>query len=683
MAGTLKLGISIDLSQMRAAIRAASQALQGFAEAARRTGSQLGGALFGQAMSAARGFAGTMANVFGGVLRSVSVVSLALGGLGSGLSLAGATRTIADFDQAVASLGAISGATEEDMGRLSAEARRLGANTRYTAGEAAQAMIFAAQQGYNANEILASTGGFLNLAMAGGLGLADAALIGTSALAGFGLAADQAARVSDVMAQAANASGTNVQQLGEAFKFAAAPAASLGVSIEEATAVLGVMANSSIRAEMGGTSLRAMLLRLGSGIAPVRKALDSIGLTMADVSLDTNSFVGVLEKLDKATKGLSNAERVQVFNQMFGVQRATGALVAVRDVEKIKELQAMLENAAGTAELTAAKMANTLPGAFKNLQSSAEELALKMGDGGFKGAMVAATNALTDFLKGLGETGMVQAFGAAIGQMIGQARDFAASVTGLMGQIDWGKGFLDGLLELITPVANLMGVEIQIALVEAVNAMWEGLRGVARVFGEDIGAALKGAGFVLLQLLDQMARRVQGMLDAMGSIPGMREVANRGMDAISRDREGMLAWWESFDPAAALARFGQSQGELLNADGLRATRDVIRGAIELPGRAVESVVAPQVAPAERRDARPDATMAAAQAAEDANAEGAAGMLGRAMSGGNWMGTLGSTVNWLFGRSPGDRIGERQIELLEKIAKNTSGPQVVTVEGFFE
>jgi hypothetical protein len=200
MAGTLKLGIAIDLSQMRAALRAAAQAVQGFAETARRTGSQLGGALFGNALSAARGFAGVLANVFGGVLRSVSVVSLALGGRGTGLSLAGATRTIADFDQAVASLGAISGATETDMARLSAEARRLGAETRYTAGQAAQAMIYTAQQGFNANQILASTGGWLNLAMAGGLELAEAALIGTSALAGFGLAADQAARVADVMA---------------------------------------------------------------------------------------------------------------------------------------------------------------------------------------------------------------------------------------------------------------------------------------------------------------------------------------------------------------------------------------------------------------------------------------------------------------------------------------------------
>jgi TP901 family phage tail tape measure protein len=682
MAASLKIVFGVDITELQRAIKSAQKALEGFSKAAKAVGDGLGKSVFGPAVQAAQAFGRTMQGALGGIAKTAGIVSLALGGLGTGLSLAGATRTIANFDQAIASLGAISGASEEDMARLAAEARRLGAETRYTAAESAQAMIYAAQQGYDAMKIMASTPGFLNLALAGGLDLANAANIATSTLSGFGLAADQAARVADVMAAAANKSGTNVEQLGEAFKFVSAPAAAAGVSIEEASAILGVMANSAIRGEMAGNSLKYMLLRLGSGIAPVKAGLASIGLTMADVNLDSNTFVQVLEKLKTATAGLSGSQRNNVFRQLFGTQRATGAGIAVRDVEQIKALQAQLENAGGSAVATAAKINSTLPAAFKNLQSSAEELALKFGDGGFKGALVGAVNVLTSLARGLGETGVVQAFGKAVGQMIEQAGQLGESIRAALGGVNWETtGFLDGLLEAVRPVIELVQAGLALGAGEALNALYDGLRAVARVFGDEIVTVLQGAIRVMEEMVMGLTRGAADVLGGFAKLPGFL-----GGDAAKGALQGLYnsGFGAANDLAnladrvpGAVAAFGQGTSPLKDLSGLRRRFD--EAAAQILANVVKPVGdAPAVRQAEAV-AKQESVKNSGTLGNLAAADGVTSAGGGATTIGGVVGRLAGAVNLIFGRNSGEVIQQKQLSVLERIEKKLDRTPQVNVQ----
>ena len=183
--------------------------------------------------------------------------------------------TAADFEQAMARVGAVSGATGEDFERLSKQARDLGRDTQYSATQAANSQELLARAGFQTNEIIAAMPCLLNMAAAEGMDLANAADIASSAIRGFGLAASEADRVADVLAKTSSASNTSIALLGESLKYVAKPAAALGFSIEQTNAMLGAMANSGIKGSQAGTALKAAFLRLSQEPKRVAKALNS------------------------------------------------------------------------------------------------------------------------------------------------------------------------------------------------------------------------------------------------------------------------------------------------------------------------------------------------------------------------------------------------------------------------
>ena len=233
------------------------------------------------------------------------------------------------------------------------------------------------------------------------------------------------------------------------------------------------------------------------------------------------------------------------------------------------------------------------------------------------------------------------------------------------------------------PRASRRGMN-QIALMKAVNAMYDGMRGVARVFGEDIARVIETMAAHLLTLSDQILIRMKGVFLNLAKIPFLRDFGTAMAAQTDQDRAALGAAFLGLGPALrkALEDFGASQGPLMNTDKLEATLAVVIGALGLKGKELEQAVAAVLPQAAKQDAKADAEKADALRREEGDLE-SAGVMGRAMAGANWAGSLASTVNYLFGRSPGDRIGERQIALLEQLVKNTSGPQVVTVEGVFD
>lgn len=197
-------------------------------------------------------------------------------------AMGGAVKTAADFEQSLAKVEAVSGATAEDMVLIKDKAAELGENTKFSASEVADAFNYMAMAGWNVDQMLAGVDGILNLSAADGLDLAATSDIVTDAITAFGLSAEDAGHFADVMAKASSSANTNVSMLGESFKYVAPVAGSLGYSAEDTAIALGLMANSGIKASQAGTALRTILTNLSKPTKQMYQYMDDLGISLTD-----------------------------------------------------------------------------------------------------------------------------------------------------------------------------------------------------------------------------------------------------------------------------------------------------------------------------------------------------------------------------------------------------------------
>lgn len=338
--------------------------------------------------------------------RSQMVDAVALGS-----SLYAAIKPAVDFEFAMAQVGAVTeeAANSEGFKKLTAKARELGATTQYTSAQAADAMKFLGMAGFNTNQILAATPAILNLAIADNMELAESAEIVSNILNGFAMKANQAGVAADVLAQAAIATNTNVKMLGETMKFVAPAAAAVGGSLQETTALAGVLSNAGIQATMAGTMLRSAYLRLAAPAKAGAKALgemrDQMKISaeeMPDVAKEAllaqnrlkglgvkifdkgkmRSMVDILRDLHKATKNLSDDQKLGVIKDIFGTYSTSGALAIFKGFEtgSVDEVLNKINNADGTAKKMADRLQNTTIGSFKEFQSAIESVGISLGN---------------------------------------------------------------------------------------------------------------------------------------------------------------------------------------------------------------------------------------------------------------------------------------------------------------
>ena len=274
-----------------------------------------------------------------------------------------AARSFLSFEQGMNKVAAVSGANKD-----------LGATTSFSAAQAAEGLGFLAQAGFDATEAGRALPGVLQLAAAGGIQLAEAADIATNVLAGYGLEVDQLARVNDVLAKASISTNTNVQQLGESFKFSGAVASSAGISFEEAGAAMALMGNAGIQAEMAGTSLQQAIFRLVKPTNEAAGVMEKLGIHGTDAHgrlLPLDQIVEQLEPHFKNTAAMAT---------IFGSRaiKGMGALVA-EGSDKLRALTTELEHAGGTAQEVADKKLAGLTGAWTRLQSATEGVFIEIG----------------------------------------------------------------------------------------------------------------------------------------------------------------------------------------------------------------------------------------------------------------------------------------------------------------
>lgn len=208
-----------------------------------------------------------------------------------------AIKTTADFDAAMSKVQAVSGATAGEVDQLRAKAKEMGETTKFSASESAEALNYMAMAGWKTDDMLNGLAGVMNLAAASGEELGTTSDIVTDALTAFGMQADDAGHFADILASAASNANTNVSMMGESFKYVAPVAGSLGYSAEDVAVALGLMANSGIKADMAGTSLRNMFQRMAKPTKESQMAIDRLGLSLTDGQGNMLSFRDIMNQL--------------------------------------------------------------------------------------------------------------------------------------------------------------------------------------------------------------------------------------------------------------------------------------------------------------------------------------------------------------------------------------------------
>ena len=303
-----------------------------------------------------------------GRLAAIGVAgATAAAGLASVAVSVGAVRVGADFERQMSAVLAVTQAAQGEFETLQALARDLGATTVFSAKEAAEGMEFLARAGFDANEIVSALPGTLDLASAGALDLGRAADIASNALSGFGLETDEMGRISDVLAQAAASANTNVNQLGEALKFAAPSAQALGLGVEETIAAIGKLSDAGIQGGLAGRGFQSFTTALV-------KEKDTLEELIGDFDLQADGLADVLARIGAA--GLSQQQVIDIF-RAENIDIFTVLTKSALDAENgLDALIRKLEESQGFARETAEIMNDNLAGSLKAANSAFEELLL-------------------------------------------------------------------------------------------------------------------------------------------------------------------------------------------------------------------------------------------------------------------------------------------------------------------
>ena len=326
-----------------------------------------------------RGGLSSLTAAIGGSTVALGAATAGVAALGAGL--VAAVGTAARFEQAMANVGAVSNATDEQLMRLSEAAKEMGRTTSFSATQAAEGLGFLAMAGFDVDQQISALPGTLNLAAAGNLDLADSADIASNVLTGMGLAAEDMTMVADVMAKTITTSNTNVRQLGDAMSYVAPQAASMGLSVEETAAAIGKLSDAGIQGERAGTSLRGILTRLSAPTAEATATMEELGVEIFDLEGNMKSLPAIIEEFRVATDGMTQQQEAAALGAIFQTRSLTGLQVLLADTGKdLEEYTTLLEESGGTAEEVAGKQLDTLQGQFKILQSAVEGVAIGVGE---------------------------------------------------------------------------------------------------------------------------------------------------------------------------------------------------------------------------------------------------------------------------------------------------------------
>lgn len=528
-AGTIMAYMDLDMSSFNSAIDMAGEQLSGFASG---------------------GVAGALGSI--GAAAETAGRALTLGVTAPLMTAAGAAiQTGMQFDASMSNVYGLMSSlnlSQAQMDALRDTAREMGATTKFSASEAADAMGYMALAGWDDAQVIAGIPGVLNLAAAANMDLAKASDIVTDTMTPFGMAAERAGEAADVFAYAQANSNTTVEALGEAMKYAAPTADAFGMTLQDTAAAMGVLANAGIKGSQGGTTLNAMLrdMKNNAKNGAIAIGKTKVALTNADGSY--RSYAAIIRDIDKATSSMTASQRDAALGAIFGDESLKGILATLK--QGPDALDAMTEGmyaCGGAAEDMAATMGDNLKGDLAILESGAQDMAIALSDWLMPAAR-GVVQGITDMI------GKFNALDDGTKNTIFRIGAMAAAAGPLL--LNGGKVLT--LLSGVNPLVVGLGAAAALAYTHS-----DALQGMVAKLGDGVtafGAALEsGAGFtaafsagLTAAFGEEAAGKVLGAIDGIKTaISAVGDVLTTVTDAVGTffgslfDGEGLKQSWNN------------------------------------------------------------------------------------------------------------------------------------------
>lgn len=459
-------------------------------------------------------------NSIAGAGKKMMGVTTVIGGVG-----VAAVKTAADFDSAMSQVAAVSGATGKDFDALRNKAREMGAKTKFSATEAAEAMNYMAMAGWKTEDMLSGIEGIMNLAAASGEDLATTSDIVTDALTAFGLSAKDSGHFADILAAASSNANTNVSMMGETFKYCAPIAGALGFSAEDTAEAIGLMANAGIKSSQAGTALRTIMNNLAGDVKISGKAIGDVTIATTNADGSMRDLSDILADCRSAFGNLTESEKAQAAESLVGKNAMSGFLALMNAGEgDIEKLSSAIENCDGSAEKMAMTMQDNLAGQLTILKSQLQELAISFGD-----ILMPAIRSIVSKLQG---------FVDKLNGMDEGTKRTIVTIALLVASIG-------PLLIIIGTAISKIGVAMQgfVKLANGVSKLKVAIQGGTGVLGK-LGAALGGISAPVLAVVAVIAVLVAAFVHLWKTNEGFRDAIigtwNRIKDTISGFCQGIV-----------------------------------------------------------------------------------------------------------------------------------------------
>ena len=443
-----------------------------------------------------------------------------------------------NFEAAMSQVAAVSGASGDDLDALTAKAEEMGAKTKFSATESAEAFNYMAMAGWKTEDMLGGIEGIMNLAAASGADLATTSDIVTDALTAMGYQAKDAGHLADVMAAASSNANTNVEMMGLTFQYAAPLAGALGYNMEDTALAIGLMANSGIKADKAGTALRGVLSRLAAPPKECAAAMEDLGISLTDDEGNMKSLSEVMRSLRRAFEGLSEEEQAHRAKQIAGQNAMSGLLAIVNaTTEDYEKLSEAVYESEGAAQAMADTMNDNVSGALTLMKSKIEGIMIKL----FNRAKDSMRDGIETFGNALDKIDWDKV-GDAIGDIAKKAADFFLYVVNNS----------DRLISIIKTIGSVMAVVFVsnkitsvttaisgfICVLTSAKSATEGLSAVTKLLGVNMAALpvmLVAGG--LLAVYEITKKQKEANQEAAESLYGLTDAQKELIDTIDESTE--------------------------------------------------------------------------------------------------------------------------------------------------
>ena len=459
-----------------------------------------------------------------------------------------------DFESQMAKVGAITGTTDTSaFAELEEEARRLGATTRYSATEVAEAMEYMGMAGWKNTEVMAGLESVLNLATVSGMDLGDASDFVTDALTALNMEAEQAVDMVDMLAAVSTNSNTSVDQMQKAFTNCAPVAGTLGINMRDLSIALGLMADKGVKGAKAGTALKNLMANLSDPTEEQLAYIRRFNLEGAQQAITTGDLVGGLKQMQQALSGLAPKQKNAIITTIAGKEALSGIAALLNTTESdLAELEAAMDSCSGSAEEMAENFDDTVKGALLGLSSAMQETLLQAFDKA-EGGIKTVTKQLTEFFN------ILNGFSTENGSGLADALTYLEGVSQ-----GWGEAITAGLVDIIGKINEFVNSESFDNLLQVgtniINGIANGIREAAdnNTLGEAISTAIGKLATWFSENLETVVEVGRKVVDAISN-----GISENG-DAISEVIRQVMEMQTEIDKTMAYEKWKLIGGNLMD-----------------------------------------------------------------------------------------------------------------------